>query len=134
MRAPLSEHSLVRADKVPRRLAENSAPAILDSAPEYSSRHAPPPPNCAASRSRSGGRETGDPSRTGHAAPVPPTTRRRRRKSADGRQDAVERSLIDDFATRDVNQDRVLLHQAQFAGTDQSLSGGRLCGADNEDI
>jgi hypothetical protein len=37
----------------------------------------------------------------------------------------VERFLIDDLATRDVNQDRVLLHQVQFAGADQSLGGGR---------
>ena len=33
-RRPLSEHPLVRADQVPRRLAEDGAPAILDSAPE----------------------------------------------------------------------------------------------------
>ena len=46
----------------------------------------------------------------------------------------VERSLIDDLATCDVNEDRALLHQAQFAGADQSLSGGRQRGADDEDI
>jgi hypothetical protein len=46
----------------------------------------------------------------------------------------VERRLVDDLAARDVNQDRVLLHQVQFAGTDQSLRGGRQCGADDEDI
>ena len=46
----------------------------------------------------------------------------------------VERCLIDDVATRDVNQDCVLLHQAQFAGTDQSRGGGRQRGADDEDI
>ena len=34
------------------------------------------------------GRETDNPSRSGHAAPAPPTMRRCRRKSADGRQDA----------------------------------------------
>jgi hypothetical protein len=92
------------------------------------------PPNCAASRSRSGGRETGNASRSGHAAPAPPTTRRCRRKSADGRQDARKVSLIDDLATRDVNQDCVLLHQAEFAGAAQSLGGGRHRGTDDEDI
>jgi len=42
----------------------------------------------------------------------------------------VERSLIDYLATRDVNQDHIFLHQAQFAGADQSLGGGRQRGAD----
>jgi len=46
----------------------------------------------------------------------------------------VERSLIDDLATRDVNQDCVLLHQAQLAGIDHSLGGGRQRGADDQDI
>ena len=46
----------------------------------------------------------------------------------------VERSLIDDLATRDVNQGRVLLHQTQFAGTDQSLGRGRQRRANDEDI
>jgi len=46
----------------------------------------------------------------------------------------VERFLIDDLATRDVNQDRVLLHQPQFAGANQSLGSGRQRGADDQDI
>ena len=51
-----------------------------------------------------------------------------------GDQMRVERSLVDDLATRDVNQDCVLLHQAQFAGADQSLGGDRQRGTDDEDI
>jgi hypothetical protein len=46
----------------------------------------------------------------------------------------VERPFIDDLAPRDVDQDRVLLHQVQFARADQSLGGGRQRGADDEDI
>ena len=46
----------------------------------------------------------------------------------------VKRPLIDDLATRDVNQNCVLLHQVQFARADQSLGGGRQRGADDEDI
>ena len=79
-----------------------------------------PPPNCAASRSRSAGRETDDPSRSGRAAPAPPTTRRSGEKKRMGDKMRVERRLVDDLAARDVNQDRVLLHQVQFAGADQS--------------
>jgi hypothetical protein len=77
-RSPMSirlEHPLVGADEVPRHLAKDGAGNSGQRAGGI--RHAMPrrPPNCAASRLRSGGRETGDPSRSGRAAPVNPGPR-----------------------------------------------------------
>jgi hypothetical protein len=86
---------------------------------------------CAASRSRSGDRETGNREMAMPHRLHPPRVDAGE-KVRMGDKMRVERSLVDDLATRDVNQDRVLLHQAQFAGADQSLGGGRQCGAETD--
>src|SRR5215469_5271324 len=122
----LLEDPLVGADKVPRRLAEDGAPAILHSAPEVFVTPCP-----AARRivrradyvrkveKRVTHREVAMPHRF-HPPRVNPG-----KKVRMGDNMRVERSLVDDLATRDVNQDRILLHQAQFASANQSLSGCR---------
>src|ERR1700726_633063 len=129
------EHPLVGADQVPRRLAEDGAPAILHSAPEVFVTPCPAPRRIV--RRADDVREI-EKRVTHREAAVPHRLHPPRIDAGEkvrmGDKMRVERPLIDDLATRDVNQDRVLLHQAQFAGADQSLGGGRQRGADDEDI
>src|SRR5215467_10306901 len=119
MRADLlsSEHPLVGGDKVPRHLAEDGAPAILDTAPEVLVTPCPAPHRIVRRadhvrevEKRVTHRELAVPYRL-HPPRVDASE-----KVGMGDKMRVERSLIYDLTTRDVNQDRVLLHQAQFAG------------------
>src|SRR5215469_17076758 len=129
------EHPLVGPDKVLWRLAKDGAPAILHSAPEVFVTPCPAPRRIVRRadhvrkvEKRVTHREVAMPHRL-----YPPRVDAGE-KVRMGDKMRVERSLIDDLATRDVEQDCVLLHQAQFAGADQSLGGGRQRGADDEDI
>src|SRR5438477_13132657 len=109
-RRRLSEHPLVGADKVPRRLAEDGAPAILHSAPEVVITPRPAPRRIVRRayhvrevEKRATHRELAVP----HRFHTPRVNAGEKVRMGD--QMRVERSLIDDLATRDVNQDRILL-------------------------
>src|SRR5215472_16531873 len=108
----LLEHPLVRPDKVPRRLAKDGALAILDSAPELLV--TPCPAARRIVRRADHVREVEK--RVTHREVA--VTHRFHPPRVDagekvwmGDKMRVERSLIDDLATRDVDQDRVLRHQ-----------------------
>src|ERR1700738_4845233 len=121
------EHPLVGADQVPRRLAEDGAPAILHSAPEVFVTPCPAPRRIV--RRADDVREI-EKRVTHRKAAVPDRLHPPRIDAGEkvrmGDKMRVERPLIDDLATRDVNQDRVLLHQVQFARPDQSLGIGLI--------
>src|SRR6202011_3451399 len=125
----------VGADKVPWRLTEDGALAILDGSSEVFVTPCPTPrrivwrgDDVREVEQRVTHREVAVPHR------LHPPRVDAGEKVRVGDEMRVERSLIDDLATRDVNQDRVLLHQVQFAGADQSLGGRRPRGADEEDM
>src|SRR5437764_4118882 len=116
------EHPLVGADQVPRRLAEDGAPAILHSAPEVFVTPCPAPRRIVW---RADDVREVEKRVTHREVAVPDWLHPPRVDAGQevrvGDEMRVERSLIDDLATGDVNQDRVLLHQVQLAGADQSL-------------
>jgi hypothetical protein len=102
----LLEHPLVRPDKVPRRLAKNGAPAILHGAPEVFVAPCPAPRRIVRRadhvrkvEKRVTHREVAMPHRL-HPPRVNAGEKVRMRDEM-----RVERSLIDYFAARDVDQD-----------------------------
>src|SRR5690349_12101920 len=128
-------HPFVSADQVPRRLAKNGAPAILHRAPEVFV--APSPAARRIMRRTDHVRQVEK--RVTHREPAvphrlhPPCVDAGEKERMSDKM-RVERRLVDDPASRDVNEHRVLLHQVKLAGTDQTLGGSRQRGADDEDV
>src|SRR6476469_4579342 len=129
------EHPLVGADQVPRRLAKDGAPTILHSAPEV---FVTPSPAARRIVRRADHVRQVEKRVTHREASVPhrlhPPCVDAGEKVRMSDKMLVERRLVDDLAARDVKQDRVLFHQVEFAGADQSLGSSRQRGTDDEDI